>query len=93
GAELTLVLNRDRVRQRRDFSILLDGESVDYEALDEKDLSYFSFQLSPGVRRLSVALGAPPPERVPFIQTLLGQRLVSLLLIILLVVFVLLTWR
>jgi len=93
GAELTIVLNRDRVRQRRDLNILLDGESVDYEALDEKDLSYISLQLSPGVRRLSVFLGSPPPERVPFLQTLLGQRLVSLLLIILLVIFVLLTWR
>ena len=91
GVELTLVLNR--VRQRRDLNIMLDGESVGYEALDEKDLRYFSLQLSPGVRRLSVILGSPPPERVPFIQTLLGQRLVSLLLIILLVVFVLLTWR
>jgi len=93
GAELTLVLNRDRVRQRKDLNILLDGESVGYEALDEKDLSYLSLQLSPGVRRLSVFLGAPPTERVPFLQTLLGQRLVSLLLIILLVLFVLLTWR
>jgi len=93
GAEMTIVLNRDRVRQRRDLNILLDGESVDYEALDEKDLSYISLQLSPGVRRLSVFLGSPPPERVPFLQTLLGQRLVSLLLIILLVIFVLLTWR
>jgi hypothetical protein len=93
GNELTIVLNRDRVRRRSDLSVLLDGEPVDIEALDEKDLSYFSLQLSPGVRRLSVLLGAPPPERMPFLQTLLGQRLVSLLLIIILVVFVLLTWR
>ncbi len=93
GAELTVVLNRDRVIQIRDLKILLDGESVSYEVLDEKDLSYVSFQLSPGVSRLSVVLGASHPERVPFLQTLLGQRLVTILLITLLAMFVLLTWR
>jgi hypothetical protein len=93
GVELTVVLNRGRVVQRSDLRVLLDGEAVDYEVLDEKDLSYVSLQLSPGVSRLSVILGAPHPERVPFLQTLLGQRLVTLLLITLLVVFVLLAWR
>ncbi len=93
GAELTVVLNRGRVSQIRDLKILLDGESVSYEVLDEKDLSYVALQLSPGVSRLSVVLGASHPERVPFLQTLLGQRLVTLLLITLLVMFVLLTWR
>jgi len=90
---LTIVLNRGRVVERRDLSILLDGEAVDYEVLDEKDLSYVRLRLPPRVSRLSVLLGASHPERVPFLQTLLGQRLVTLLLITLLVVFVLLTWR
>jgi hypothetical protein len=93
GAELTVVLNRGRVVQRSDLRVLLDGEAVDYEVLDEKDLSYVRLQLPPGVSRLSVLLGASHPERVPFLQTLFGQRLVTLLLITLLVVFVLLTWR
>jgi hypothetical protein len=92
-AELTVVLDRDRVRRRGELGVLLDDEPAEYGVLDEKDLSYVSLRLSPGVTRLSVDLGAPPPERVPFLETLLGQRLVTLLLILLLVVFVLLTWR
>jgi len=91
-AELTVVLDRDRVR-RGDLGVLLDGDPVDYWVFDEKGLSYVSSWVSPGVGRVSVVLGAPPPERVPFLETLLGQRLVTLLLVLLLVVFVLLTWR
>lgn len=93
GAELTVVVNRYRVRQVTGLDALLDGESVSYGRLDEKDLSRFSFQLPPRARRLIVALGPPPSERVPFLQTLLGQRLVTLLLVLLLVLFVLLNWR
>jgi hypothetical protein len=93
GAELTVVVNRYRVRQATGLDALLDGEPVSYGRLDEKELSRFSFQLLPGARRLIVALGPPPSERVPFLQTLLGQRLVTLLLVLLLVLFVLLNWR
>jgi hypothetical protein len=89
---LTVVLDRDRVR-RGELGVLLDGESVGHGVSDEKGLSYVSVRVSPGVRRVSVALGAPPPERVPFLETLAGRRLVSLLLVLLLVFFVLLTWR
>jgi hypothetical protein len=91
-AELTVVLDRDRVR-RRELGLLLDGEPVDYRVSDEKGLSYVSSRVSQGVGRVSVVLGPPPSERVPFLDTLLGQRLVTLLLVLMLVVFVLLTWR
>ncbi len=91
--ELTVVLDRDRVRSRSGLGVLLDGEQTEYRVVDEKGLSYVSLRVSPGVARLSVDLGAPPPERVPFLETLVGQRLVTLLLVLLLVVFVLLTWR
>ena len=90
--ELTVVLDGDRVR-RGDLGVLLDGESVEHGVFDEKGLSYVSSRVSPGVGRVSVVLGAPPPERVPFLDTLVGRRLVTLLLVLLLVVFVLLTWR
>jgi hypothetical protein len=90
--ELTVVLDSGRVR-RDELVVLLDGEPVDHGVLDEKGLSYVSSRVSPGVRRVSVILGAPPPEQVPFLETLMGRRLVTLLLILLLVVFVLLTWR
>lgn len=91
--ELTVALNRDRVRRRSELGVLLDDEPVEIRVIDEKDLSYVSSRLSPGSSRLTVVLGAPPPERVPFLETLMGQRLVTLLLVLLLVVFVLLTWR
>jgi len=91
-AELTVVLDMDRVR-RGELGVLLDGEPVDHGVSDEKGLSYVSSRVSPGVGRVSVVLGAPPPERVPFLDTLVGRRLVTLLLVLLLVVFVLLTWR
>ncbi len=91
-AELTVVLDGDRVR-RGELGVLLDGEPVDHGVSDEKGLSYVSSRVSPGVGRVSVVLGAPPPERVPFLDTLVGRRLVTLLLVLLLVVFVLLTWR
>lgn len=91
-AELTVVLDMDRVR-RGELGVLLDGEPVDHGVSNEKGLSYVSSRVSPGVGRVSVVLGAPPPERVPFLDTLVGRRLVSLLLVLLLVVFVLLTWR
>ncbi len=90
--ELTVVLDSGRVR-RGELAVLLDGEPVDYGVLDEKGLSIVSARMYPGVSRVSVVLGAPPPERVPFLETLMGRRLVTLLLILLLVVFVLLTWR
>jgi hypothetical protein len=89
---LTVALDRGRVR-RGELAVLLDGEPVDHGVLDEKGLSYVSSRVSPGVGRVSVVLGAPPPERVPFLETLVGRRLVTLLLVLLLVVFVLLTWR
>jgi hypothetical protein len=92
-AELNVVLDRDRMIRRSELGVLLDDEPVDYRVVDEKDLSFVSSRLSPGVGRLILVLGAPPPERVPFLETLLGQRLVTLLLILLLVIFVLLTWR
>jgi len=89
---LTVVLDRSRVR-RRELGVLLDSEPVGHGVSDEKGLSYVSVRVSQGVGRVSVVLGAPPPERVPFLDTLVGRRLVSLLLVLLLVVFVLLTWR
>ena len=89
---LTLVLDKGRVR-RGELEVLLDGEPVGHGVSDEKGLSYVSVRVSPGVGRVMVALGAPPPERVPFLETLAGRRLVSLLLVLLLVLFVLLTWR
>jgi hypothetical protein len=91
-AQLTVVLDGDRVR-RGELGVLLDSETVDHGVSDEKGLSIVSARVSPGVVRVSVVLGAPPPERVPFLDTLVGRRLVTLLLILLLVVFVLLTWR
>jgi len=90
--ELMVVLDRGRVR-RGELAVLLDGEPVDHGVSDEKGLSYVSARVSPGVGHVSVVLGAPPPERVPFLETLMGRRLVTLLLVLLLVVFVLLTWR
>lgn len=90
--ELTVVLDRGRVR-RGELAVLLDGEPVDHGVSDEKGLSYVSSRVSPGVGHVSVVLGTPPPERVPFLETLVGRRLVTLLLVLLLVVFVLLTWR
>ena len=90
--ELMVVLDRGRVR-RGELAVLLDGEPVDHGVSSEKGLSYVSSRVSPGVGHVSVVLGAPPPERVPFLETLVGRRLVTLLLVLLLVVFVLLTWR
>ena len=81
---LTVVLDEDRVR-RGELGVLLDGEPVDHGVSDEKGLSYVSSRVSPGVGRVSVVLGAPPLERVPFLDTLVGRRLVSLLLVLLLV--------
>ena len=89
---LTVVLDRDRVR-RSELGVLLDGEPGGHGVSDEKGMSFVSSRVPPGVGRVSVVLGAPPPRRVPFLETLMGRRLVTLLLVLLLVVFVLLAWR
>jgi len=92
-APMDMVLNRDRIRDRKTLKIALDGETRSYDTSEEKDLETISLLIPPGDWELSISMGPPPPERVPFFQTLVGQQLISLMIIIILVIAVLLAWR
>ncbi|MCW4020802.1 MAG: hypothetical protein NWF14_06215 [Candidatus Bathyarchaeota archaeon] len=90
---LNMIMNRDRIRKRRDLGISVDGESTAFDIRDEKDLRMISFSVSLGISHLSISMGPPPPKRVPFFLTEVGQQLISLTIILALVIAVILAWR
>jgi len=92
-AQLEMILNRDRIRDQKTLKIVLDGEAQSHKMSEKKDLKMISFLIPPGVWHLSISLGPPPPERVPFFLTLVGQQLISLTIIIILVIAILIAWR
>lgn len=92
-APLDMIMNRDRIRDKKTLKIALDGEARSYKTAEEKDLETISVLIPPGAWELSISMGPPPPERVPFFHTLVGQQLISLMIIIILIAAVLLAWR
>ena len=92
-AQLEMILNRDRIRNERTIKISLNGEHPSHEISDEKDLKTISFPMPPGTWHLSISLGPPPPERVPFFLTLVGQQLISFMIILVLIIAILIAWR
>jgi hypothetical protein len=91
--QLDILMNRDRIRNRKHLEVLLDGEAQTFSIDDEMDLRTISFQIPPGEGFLSISLGPVPPERVPFLLTPVGQQLISFSIILVLIVAVLVAWR
>jgi len=92
-AQLEMILNRDRIRDQRVLEIMLNGEAQSYKISEKKDLKTISFPMPAGVWHLSISMGPPPPERVPFFLTLVGQQLISFMIIIILITAILIAWR
>lgn len=92
-AKLDVILNRDRIRDQKVLKIVLDGEAQAYNIIDKKGLRTIYFQIPTGIWQLSISLGPPPPERVPFFLTLVGQRLISFMIIVILIIAILVAWR
>lgn len=90
---IDMILNRDRIRNRRNLEIAVDSEPLSFDIRDEKDLKKVSFNISPGISLLSISMGPPPPKRIPFFLTQVGQQLISFGIILALVIAVFLAWR
>jgi len=92
-SQVDMIVNRDRVRHKRDLSISLNGHPQSYEIRERKSIKTISFTVPPSSWALSISMGPPPPKRVPFSHTLLGQQLISLMIIVILIIWVLLAWK
>jgi len=90
---IKMIIDKNRIRDESKLRIYVNNKKRNFIIKEEKDVKKIYFDTFSDDEYVTILMGSEPPKHIPFYLTLVGQKLISLFIIIILILAVLLAWR